>query len=254
MDAFASDQPTMATNATFLRHGLEGPGAARLSQDTTLANSESPMSALDSPTFPRLVGFSSTPDQPLDDIDPHDMVLPPRQFGDHLLQLYWLNFHSVFPFLHWPMFENRYHGLWKQKTPLGDTFDELLFYAKLNMVLALASLRNEALPPPHRHFHANDFYKRSLALMSVETLDSNSIPVVQLLLLRGLYLYFAGMADRCWLISGAAIRAAIGMGLNAAAKTNENQLEREMRRRIWFAGCINLDQYGVPLPASSLGN
>jgi hypothetical protein len=183
-----------------------------------------------------------TLEQPLDEIDPHALVLPPRQFADELLRWYWLNFHSVFPFLHWPMFKARYHAVWKEKVASSPTFDDLLFYATLNMVFATACLRNEIIELHHRHYYGDEFYKRSLRLMSAETIDAASIPIVQLLLLRGVYLYFAGRADRCWLMSGAAIRVAVGLGLHTTPKRQISQLEREMRRRVWFGGCVSLDQ------------
>ncbi|KAK4034444.1 activator of stress genes 1 [Parachaetomium inaequale] len=230
-----ADEPTATANATFMRRGLEAAGPTTAS--------ESPMSALESPTFPDLVGFSmQTLEQPLDEIDPHALVLPPRHYADELLRWYWQNFHSIFPFLHWPMFESKYRTVWKQKTPQSHDFDELLFFATLNMVFAVACLRHEAIPLPQRQCHADEFYKRSLRLISIETLDSASIPIVQLLLLRAMHLYFAGRADRCWLMSGAATRVAVGLGLHITPKRQLNQLEREMRRRVWFAGCVSVDQ------------
>jgi hypothetical protein len=240
-----ANEPTATANASFMRRGLEAAGAT---------TSESPMSALDSPTFPDLVGFSmQTLEQPLDEIDPNAMVLPPRHYADELLHWYWQNFHSIFPFLHWPMFESKYRTVWKQKTPQSQDFDELLFFATLNMVLAVACLRHEQIPLPQRQCHADEFYKRSLRLISIETLDSASISIVQLLLLRAMHLYFAGRADRCWLVSGAATRVAVGLGIHTTPKRQLNQLEREMRRRVWFAGCVSVDQYGARFEPSPCG-
>jgi hypothetical protein len=186
-------------------------------------------------------------EQSLDEIDPNAMILPPRPFADELVRWYRRRIHSVFPFLHWPSFESKYRSLWEQKAPPVDrqqAFEDLLFLASLNMILAQACLRNEAMPLPQRQYHAGEFYKRSLRLISAEALDTASIPVVQLLLLRALYLYFAGRADRCWLMPGAAVRVAIGLGLHLAPRRPLNQLDREMRRRVWYAGCLSLDQYG----------
>ncbi|KAK4153595.1 activator of stress genes 1 [Chaetomidium leptoderma] len=239
VDALATDKPTTAsTNSIFMRQGLE---AARHSHDP----SESPTSELESPTFPDLVGFAMPAlGNPLDAVDPRAMVLPQRQLADALLRDYWQNFHSVFPFLHWFMFETKYCFIWKEKAAPSEAFEELLFYATLNMVLALGCLRNETIPPGQRQYYANEFYKRSIQLISAETLDASSIPIVQLLLLRAMYTYFAGRADRCWLASGAAVRVAIGLGfqLHATPKRQLSQLEREMHRRVWYGGCVCLDQ------------
>jgi hypothetical protein len=175
------------------------------------------------------------------------MVLPPRHFADELLRWYWQHIHSVFPFLHWPQFESKYRSLWERGPAPNQSFEVFLTYATVNMVLALAYFRDETVPLSQRQHHADEFYNRSTQLVSVDALDSSSLAIVQLLLLRGWYLYFAGKADRCWLISGAAIRMAIGLGLHAPPKKKLNQLDREMRRRVWYGGCISLDQYGAPV-------
>ncbi|KAH6849606.1 fungal-specific transcription factor domain-containing protein [Chaetomium sp. MPI-CAGE-AT-0009] len=244
VEHFGSDQPAATRNMAYMRQGLEVAGPRHPHDPAT--RSESPESGAESPTFPTLAGFAmQTLEQPLDEIDPHALVLPPRHFADELLRWYWLNFHSVFPFLHWPMFKARYHATWKEKVASSPTFDDLLFYATLNMVFATACLRNEIIALHERYYYGDEFYKRSLRLMSAETIDAASIPIVQLLLLRGVYLYFAGRADRCWLMSGAAIRVAVGLGLHTTPKRQVSQLEREMRRRVWFGGCVTLDQYGA---------
>ena len=250
-DPFGADHPMAATNMAFMRQGLEVAGPPHSHDPTT--RSESPASGSEPPTFPELAGFAmQTLEQPLDEIDPHALVLPSRTFADDLLRWYWRNFQSIFPFLHWPMFKTRYNAVWKEKAGIRPTFDDLLFYATLNMILATACLRNENIAIEQRYNCGDEFYKRSLRLISAETLDAASIPIVQLLLLRGVYLYFAGRADRCWLMSGAAIRVAVGLGLHTTPKRQISQLEREMRRRVWFGGCVSLDQYGVRSESSSL--
>jgi hypothetical protein len=179
----------------------------------------------------------------LDQIDPNAIALPQRHFADNMLRWYRRNVYSLFPFLHWPMFESQYHAVWEQpEQPARPGFDDLVFRASLNMVLALACLRSDAIPLEQSQYLADEFYNRSMRLVSIETLDTASIAIVQMLSLRALYLYFSGKADRCWLMSGAAIRVAIGMGLNIPPKRTLSQLEREMRRRVWHAGCVSLDQ------------
>ncbi|KAK3899897.1 activator of stress genes 1 [Staphylotrichum tortipilum] len=242
LDAYATHQPISEAHSSFLRQGLDAAGPRQSYRDPT-AGSESPMSPLDSPTVPDLVGLSVRAlDQPLAEIDPHALLLPPWALAGDLLRFYWHNFHSIFPFLHWSMFQAKAISLWKQKVPPAQEFDDLLFYAMLNMVFALACLRNEGIPVNQRCYHADEFYKRSMRLIPAETLDMGSLAIVQMLLLRTMYLYFAGKADRCWLMSGAAIRVAIGLGLQAPPKKELNQLEREMRRRVWYGGCVPLDQ------------
>ncbi len=224
----------------FVRQGMAA-GSHR--SPDGLFRSDSPTSDPDSPLFPDLAGFSmDLLDLPLEDIGPRTITPPLRPFADGMIRWYRRHFHSIFPFLSWPAFEGRYRTLWKEPEQPHPGFEELLFHATLNMVLALACLRNDAMSLQDRYFAADEFYKRSVRLVSAESLDAASIPIVQMLLLRAYYLYFAGKADRCWLMSGAAIRVAIGMGLNAPPKKEVSQLERELRRKVWQAGCVSLDQ------------
>lgn len=230
----------------------DDPVAARPnhSHDLTMS-SESPASQEESTTFPNLYGFAQhASESPPDEFSTRNVSLPllRPEFADELLRCYWQNFHSLFPILHWPMFQSKHRAVWKQKPPPRLPFDDILFFATVNMVMALACLRFDPLPLEQRQDQAEEFYHQSLRLVSMETLGNASIPVVQLLLLRGLYLYFADKADPCWLTSGAAIRVAIGLGLNLEPKEKLSQLQREMRRRIWYGGCVALDQYGKPLP------
>lgn len=236
-----------------MRHGLEAAARPPIPYDPS-TSSKPPRAALDSPVFPSLVGFSlDATEEPYGDILPEALVLPPRPFADDLLRWYWQHVHSIFPFLHWPTFQSQYHALWGPRNPLGtpaQEFEETVFHASLNMVLGVACQRNDSLPPTQRQHQAEEFYKRSRRLISIESIDTASVPVVQLLLLRGMYLYFAGRADRCWLMIGAAVRVAIGMSLHVTPKKPLNQLEREMRRRLWYGGCVVLDQYASPSNSS----
>lgn len=194
---------------------------------------------------PNLVGFSLDTFESFGDFDRQSIVLPPHSFADVLLDWFWKYVHSLYPIFHKPTFMAMYNQLW-EPTVLpqygSHGFDEVIFHANLNMVLALGCQRNETISISQREYQAEELYKRSQRLVSIEALDTSSVAVVQLLLLRTFYLHFAVRADRCWLMSGAAIRMALGMGLNAAVYTGATtQLEREMRRRVWHAGCVTWD-------------
>lgn len=234
-----------------MRDALEAVGQGRNSHDPT-RRSESPVSSLESPSFPGFEGFPTlAANQPFEEVDPNALTLPPYRVANTIFRWYWQNFHSVFPFLHWPTFKERCLATWNQKQPPVQSFEQVLFYATVNMVMAVACLRNETQTPDHREYDPDVFYKRSLRLVSIEAIDGASIPILHLMLLRAMYLYFAGRADRCWLMSGAAVRVAVGLGLHLPSKRQLSQLEREMRRRVWFGGCVALDQYGLPTPGVS---
>ncbi|KAK3692973.1 fungal-specific transcription factor domain-containing protein [Podospora appendiculata] len=167
-----------------------------------------------------------------------DLLLPPRQYTDNILQCYWELFHTIFPVLHQPSFDAAYDQLW-QPTAAGHTHD-IVFYSTLNIVLALGCQRNEAIADNEREGAASEFYKRSLRLVSVDTLDSSSLQVVQLLLLRGFYLCYTPYVDRCWSTVGVALRVAQAAGLQSMKGGGRNQLDQQMRRRVWHL-CVILD-------------
>ncbi|KAK0639520.1 hypothetical protein B0T16DRAFT_304404, partial [Cercophora newfieldiana] len=113
-------------------------------------------------------------------------------------------------------------------------FEEVVFHATLNMALALGCQSSESMSLEQRQHQANEFYRRSQRLVSIETLDTCSLAVVQLLLLRSLYLYYASLGERCWIMLGAAFQVAVSLGLEATQpRKSDSQLEREMRLRVW---------------------
>jgi hypothetical protein len=176
------------------------------------------------------------------------IILPPRSLGDSLLQSYWDFIHPLFPILHKPGFESRYFPIWSiggasSLSQATGQIEDVLFYAILNIVLAIGAQRNESLTSAQREKLADEFYKRSQALISIETLDVSSIEVVQLMLLRGLYLLYTPFADRCWNTVGFAIRVAQRLDLHNTSlnEAGKGQLTREMHRRVWCS-CVTLER------------
>ena len=98
-----------------------------------------------------------------------------------------------------------------------------------------------ATPSSHRASVADGFYQQSRQLFHLDVLDAASIPLVQALVLNGVYLQSTRHASRCWNVIGLAIRAAQGIGLHEEQVAATSQLDREMRRRIWHT-CVNLDR------------
>ncbi|RDW77811.1 hypothetical protein BP6252_05864 [Coleophoma cylindrospora] len=185
------------------------------------------------------------------------IVLPPRSLGDSLLQCYWDFTLPIFPVVHRPTFEAAYSRIWSTEgAPCSPHvvggFEEVLFYSTLNILFGLGAQKNESLTLAQRERLADEFYGRSQALVSIETLDVSSLQVVQLLLLRGLYLLYTPYSDRCWNMLGMAIRVAQRLGLHnsSADETVQGQLTREMRRRVWW-NCVTLDRFSSPSPSYS---
>ncbi|KAI3573491.1 fungal-specific transcription factor domain-containing protein [Fusarium oxysporum f. sp. albedinis] len=196
-------------------------------------------------TIPDLLGFTVVQSPSLaHSVDP--VSLPERQFADALFRCFWDFIHPVFPILHRPSYATMYDHLWQQVMPSAyhykQTNDDVVFHATLNMVLALGCQRSEQIPSAQRNQFADSFYRRSHRLISIETLDFSSLQIVQLLLLRAIYLHYTTYADRCWNMVGVALRVAQGLGLHLEQTApSKNQLKREMRRRVWH-NCVALDR------------
>ncbi|KAK9369864.1 fungal-specific transcription factor domain-containing protein [Lipomyces kononenkoae] len=208
-------------------------------------------------TGPVYIGFPA-PEYSKLDYDLRDLTLPARQRADGLLQCYWDFIHPIYFILHRPSFEAQYNRLWQSDAVLDphrqDEGPDVVFYSTLNIVLALSCLRYEDLPQAARYDLADEFYRRSHRLISVETLDRSSLSIVQCLLLRGIYLLYTPYGDRCWYIASVATRMAQTIGLDAPRLHEEspNQLVREMRRRVWYT-CVAVDRTASRLIAITFG-
>ncbi|KAH8653770.1 fungal-specific transcription factor domain-containing protein [Xylariales sp. PMI_506] len=177
-----------------------------------------------------------------------DLFLPPRQFADRILSWYWGHNHVLLPVLHRPSFTAEYERLWQpvdQQQQQQERGPEItVFYATLNMLLALGCQRSDSSEDRMEDQRlADEFYQRSVKLVSVENLDRYTLSVVQLLVLRSSYLLYSPYAGRCWTVLLVAIKAAQAIGLGAAKlrMAPPNQLTREMRRRVWYC-CITMDR------------
>jgi hypothetical protein len=198
-------------------------------------------------TVPDLLGFtivkSTSLAHDVDFVSPRDHLVPA------ILRSFFEFIHPVFPLLHWPSFTTMYNRLRRPNmaTEHGSnrTRDDTVFHAILNMVLALGCQRSKDISPCQRNQFANSFYEQSHRLISIETLDFSSLEIVQLLLLRGIYLHYTTYADRCWNMIGVSLRVAQSLGLHLEqTDSSRSQLNREMRRRVWHT-CITLDWYST---------
>ncbi|PTB68384.1 hypothetical protein BBK36DRAFT_1167627 [Trichoderma citrinoviride] len=169
-------------------------------------------------------------------MDMDALLLPEKKLADSLLADYWHYSHVTFPVLHRPTFMKKYHSLWKSTESFAlskYTGNDMLLLATINIALAIGCQRSEHCPANSRKRDAESLYRRSVRLISAETLDSYSFEVMQLLLLRIIYLQYTSFASRCWSTLGIAQRVAYGLGLHKDVPESMGQLEREMRRRVW---------------------
>lgn len=184
------------------------------------------------------------------------LALPRRRAADNYLDCFWEYVHPVFPVVHKPTFTATYQMLWvsENETDLRISTDaeDPVFLSTLNIAFAIGCQFSEVNPPSKRTSLAEQFYQQSRKLVAVDALDSTSLPVVQMLLLIGVYLHSTKYASRCWNIVGLAIRNAQGISLHLEHMRSDsrNQIERETRRRAWYT-CIALDRYVLRLTPDS---
>jgi hypothetical protein len=116
-------------------------------------------------------------------------ALPPRSFGNHLLQSYFQNAHSLYPFFHRPSFIAKYEALWSgDGTRFGDgDAKQGLFYACINAVFAVGCLFSSSLSLHEREENANSFFERCKPFVRGEILDVGSLELVQTLLTMAQY-------------------------------------------------------------------
>ncbi|KAL7907282.1 hypothetical protein GGI35DRAFT_85009 [Trichoderma velutinum] len=172
-------------------------------------------------------------------LDMDDLLLPEKNLADSLISTYWRYSHPVFPVLHRPGFMKKYETLWKSTESFSRyTGNDIILLATINIVLAIGCQRSEHCPANWRKRDAESLYRRSVHLISAETLDSYSFEVLQLFLLRVIYLQYTPFASRCWSTLGIAQRVAFGLRLDKDAPESMSQLEREMRRRVWHVSVI----------------
>ncbi|KAL7792576.1 hypothetical protein V8C37DRAFT_416237 [Trichoderma ceciliae] len=115
------------------------------------------------------------------------ILLPEKKPADSLIGTYWQYSHQIFPVLHRLRFMQKYDIIWipTESFSLSKyTGNDLLLLAMINVVLAIGRHSFEHCPANWRKRDAESLYKRSVRLISAETLDSYSFEVVQLFLLR----------------------------------------------------------------------
>lgn len=239
-----------AFSPSSMPHTIYGPSSnvSFLKQITVAADPHSKTKDdTQEPGVPTLLGFStSRPSSPGSHSKP--MKLPESALVTSFVQSYWEFIHTIFPILHRPSFTALQSSLIQsndQNHCLGS-----IIQATLSIVLALGAQRTEGMSVTERDRYADRLYKQSCTLVSVDLLDESSLAVVQLLLLRGIYLHYSTYADRCWNTIGVALRVAQGLGLHHDGHElkKDNQLEREMRRRVWYC-CVTLDRYCSTRPS-----
>lgn len=193
----------------------------------------------------------------LRDQDVTSVILPSREVANDLVECYFELSHPVFPVLHQPTFMASYEKMWTLGTIAEQRMNEqanirqIIFNVTVNLVFAIGCQYTSLVSPAERSKYGNDFYQRSRKLVNFELLDGVQQSTVQILLLTAVYLFYlqpAKATDRGWNAVGLAIRAAQDAGLHLEGLTMQstNQVDREMRRRIWHCATL-MDRSVYPI-------
>ncbi|KAH7121526.1 fungal-specific transcription factor domain-containing protein [Dactylonectria macrodidyma] len=193
-------------------------------------------------------------------------VLPPRRQADHLMELYWYYVDPLYPFLDRQRWTRAYNAIF---AGTAIDFDERIFVATLNIVLALSTQLLESQTLEQREQSSNDYFRRAQDLLPMSPWDSGSLELVQCLLVTTQYLQSTYHPHQTWMLVGSAIRTAQSLGLHLPETSADRPDvgERELLRRIWY-GCVLMDRMvsvthgrpamisgclatAVPLPLSS---
>jgi len=160
--------------------------------------------------------------------------------------------YPLFPILHEPTFTAAYKKSWTSDRPIPQAtpnstsageIKEALFFSTLTILFALGTRFCSCIPSTEKETTSKRFYRRARLNFPYDLLDFNSLPVLQMVLLQGVYLQSTTEVSRCWNVIGVAVRMAQSLGLHAEGTQGrkKTQLELEMGRRLWWC-CIVLDR------------
>lgn len=200
-----------------------------------------------------------------------DVLLPSRDFSDHLLECFWDRIYCLYPFFDRASFQDAYENLWisrsqptkplsKQDIGLGNCSNSgptsIVFICALNTMFALGSHFAD-IPAVERESMAYTFFLRAKQHIGLDMMDIRNVGVIQTLLIVALYLQSTPYPHRCWSSIGVACRLAQGLGMHEAQlDAFKDPLEQEIHRRTWH-GCVMMDKivsmtYGRPSMTSHL--
>ncbi|KAI3622119.1 hypothetical protein WG66_015820 [Moniliophthora roreri] len=193
----------------------------------------------------------------------YEVVLPPVQMQDHLIDLYFTYIHPVFPVIHKSCFLSEYHARKQGKRdeePIPTTYSspkpESSQKASTLLLLSMFAITArfvdniEPLPPKGKMWEAGCQYFDNARLILTKIFDRSRPCTVQSLLLLGYREFGLGSMEQGWIYIGMAIRMAMDLGLNCNSdhwKQHGHDLfardETQTRRQIWWMCCL-ADRYG----------
>lgn len=148
-----------------------------------------------------------------------------HQLASSLVDAYFANYHTSYPFLHEATFRAQYNALIKRP-------EKRAWHMLLNAVLALGAWTIGD--------GSNDLddmlYRRARSYSHEESMfESGSLSLVQALLLLSNYAQKSNKPNTGWNYLGLAVRMAISLGFHRELpEWNISLFQREVRRRVWW--------------------
>lgn len=148
-----------------------------------------------------------------------------HQLASSLIDAYFANYHTSYPFLHEATFRAQYNALIKRP-------EKRAWHMLLNAVLALGAWTIGD--------GSNDLddmlYRRARSYSQQESMfESGSLSLVQALLLLSNYAQKSNKPNTGWNYLGLAVRMAISLGFHRELpEWNISLFQREVRRRVWW--------------------
>lgn len=261
MGTFASEDPIDERDPVGPRDEYHGHSSAasfiKEACDGVMSVAEAPSHTLSHKPQRPSISAPASAVTTLQRLNSASLALPPRSLADHLIERYFNRIFYLYPVFHRPSFERAYNSLWEtaanraqdaaKEFPavgLGGSPnagpDSIVFYCALNAIFALGCHFSD-LTGHDRDTTALTFFLRSKAFIGLDFLESDTLSVVQALLIVTLFLQSTPFAGRCWNSVGIACRLAQGLGLHTESSgAGKTVAETEIRRRVWH-GCVVLD-------------
>ena len=123
----------------------------------------------------------------------------------------------------------------------SNTTARRLFILTLYLVLALSQeWKSQTTRTGASRATQNMFFSKATRCLQLEVMTIPSFSRVQALLLLARVYQHEGFSNRCWVVTGLAIRMAQAIGLDRTRDTG-SQAQREQRSRVWWC-CVLLDR------------
>ncbi|PWY80813.1 hypothetical protein BO94DRAFT_520762 [Aspergillus sclerotioniger CBS 115572] len=171
------------------------------------------------------------------DLEPNPFTngcaLPPRQYADNLVNIYWQHIDPVEPVLCQERFFHSYEKAYSGSDSPQQANEDVRL-SILYTVFALAVQRQESTPQQQRNEEGNGYFQHAWGLVRPETIlwSPGSIELVQCLMLMNRYLHCTNNQQKTWITAGLAMRIAQNMCSDS---------DKELKERVW-ASCIGMDR------------